>query len=359
MKKNKTKQLIMNIIMMLMGALAGFLIAIYINKHDYSFLQLVYAFVCLIAGYMAGIIIHESGHLVTGLRSGYEFISFRIGSMTWVKENGKLSRKKFNIAGAGGQCLMMPPESDKPENVPFVLYFLGGGLFNLTTAAIFIPCGLVIPNLYLSMPFLMLGLASAFQCLINLIPLNLQLPNDGHNVVFYSKNKAERIVLYKQLRINGLLHKGYEPSDLPEELFDFGEDNHGLGDLLKASLYIDRKDFSAAQIMIEQALDSGKLVSLYEYEAKSELLFCKVVNGEPENEIEELYDKTLKNYISAASKTQISKRRIMYAYYLIYKKDKESAAKEYNAAMSMKDTYPIAGELKSELSVIDYIKGID
>ncbi len=117
----------MNIIMMLMGALAGFLIAIYINKHDYSFLQLVYAFVCLIAGYMAGIIIHESGHLVTGLRSGYEFISFRIGSMTWVKENGKLSQKKFNIAGTGGQCLMMPPESDKPENVPFVLYFLGGG----------------------------------------------------------------------------------------------------------------------------------------------------------------------------------------------------------------------------------------
>ena len=80
---------------------------------------------------------------------------------------------------------------------------------------------------------------------------------------------------------------------------------------MKASLYIDRKDFSAAQIMIEQALDSGKLVSLYEYEAKSELLFCKVVNGAPENEIEALYDKTLKSYISATSKTQISKRRLM------------------------------------------------
>lgn len=359
MKKNKTKQLIMNIIMMLMGALAGFLIALYITKHNYSFLQLVYAFVCLIAGYMAGIVIHESGHLVAGLRSGYEFISFRIGSMTWVKENGKLSQKKFNIAGTGGQCLMMPPESDMPGNVPFVLYFLGGGLFNLATAAIFIPLGLAIPNFYLSMPFLMLGFSSAFQCLINLIPLNIQLPNDGFNVVLYSRDKAERIVLYKLLRINGLMHKGYEPSAIPEDLYDFGENNQGLGDLLKTSLYIDKKDFSAAQKMIEHALASGKLVSIYEYEAKLELLFCKIMNGAPEHEIEELYDKTLKNYISAASKTQISKRRIMYAYYLIYKKDKESAAKEYNAAMSMKDTYPIAGELKSELSVIDYIKGID
>ena len=115
--KTKMKKLLMNIIMTLLGAFAGFLIAIYINKHDYSFLQLVYAFVCLIAGYMAGIIIHESGHLVTGLRSGYEFISFRIGSITFIKENGKLSRKKFNIAGTGGQCLMMPPRPSEKNSV--------------------------------------------------------------------------------------------------------------------------------------------------------------------------------------------------------------------------------------------------
>lgn len=354
--KAKKKLILMNMIMMAFGALAGFIIAVYIDKQNLSFLQAVYAFIWLIAGYMAGIIIHESGHLVTGLYSGYEFLSFRIGSLTFIKENGRLTRKKFSLAGTGGQCLMMPPESDTPEDVPFVLYFLGGGLFNLITAVIFIPAGLLIPGFYLSVPFLMLGFTSAIQCLMNLIPMNLQCPNDGFNIVFYSRNKAERVVLYKQLRINGLLHKGYEPSAIPGELFDFGENSKGLGDLLKASLCIDNKDFPAAQKLIEKAIASGELLSVYEYEAKAELLFCKVMNGAPGQEIDELYDKTLKNYISASSKTQIAKRRIMYAYYLIYKQDMAAAEKEYNAALAMKETYPIAGEVKSEISIIEYIR---
>ena len=80
------------------------------------------------------------------------------------------------------------------------------------------------------------------------------------------------------------------------------------------------------------------------------------MNDAPGQEIEELYDKTLKNYISASSKTQIAKRRIMYAYYLNYKQDMAAAEKEYNAALAMKETYPIAGEVKSEISIIEYIR---
>ncbi len=41
------------------------------------------------------IIVHEAGHLVAGLMSGYEFASFRIGSLIWVKgRDGKLHLKK-------------------------------------------------------------------------------------------------------------------------------------------------------------------------------------------------------------------------------------------------------------------------
>ena len=46
----------------------------------------------------------------------------------------------------------------------------------------------------------------------------------------------------------------------------------------------------------------------------------------------------------------------MYAYYSIYKHDMESAEREYNKAVAMKDTYPIPGELKSELSLIEFIR---
>ena len=357
MKKNKN--IIMFIIYTLIGAGSGFLIASYINKHNYSFVQLLYAFVWLTIGYLVGIIIHECGHLVTGSKTGYEFVSFRVGSITWIKEDGKLKRKKFSIAGTGGQCIMMPPELSAPENVPFVWYFLGGGLFNLITAAIFIPVGIMTENFYISMPTFMLGAASLIQGLINLIPMNLTIPNDGYNTLLYFRKKEERIVFYKQLRINGLLYKGYTPSEIPQELIDFGDNSHGLGDLLNSSFLIDKKDFISAQEMIKAAIDSGNLWSIYEYEARSELLFCKVVNGAPEAEIHEIYDKTLEEYIKASGKTQIAKRRIMYAYYLLFAKDKEAAQKEYDAAMLMKETYPSAGELKSELSLIEHIKTLD
>ena len=67
------------------------------------------------------IIIHEAGHLVTGLLSGYKFVSFRIFNYTILKTKGKLKIKKFGIAGTGGQCLMTPPDCPI-EELKFVWY---------------------------------------------------------------------------------------------------------------------------------------------------------------------------------------------------------------------------------------------
>ena len=55
------------------------------------------------------VIIHEAGHLVCGLLSGYRFVSFRIFNFTIIKIDGKLRVRKYSIAGTGGQCLLTPP----------------------------------------------------------------------------------------------------------------------------------------------------------------------------------------------------------------------------------------------------------
>ena len=55
------------------------------------------------------IIIHEGGHLLFGIISGYKFVSFRIASLTLVKED-KFKFKRYSIPGTAGQCLMDPPE---------------------------------------------------------------------------------------------------------------------------------------------------------------------------------------------------------------------------------------------------------
>ncbi len=76
------------------------------------------------------VLIHEGGHLVCGLISGYRFVSFRIFNMTLIKDNGRLRIKRYAIAGTGGQCLLTPP--DKPDDkVPVILYNSGGVLANL------------------------------------------------------------------------------------------------------------------------------------------------------------------------------------------------------------------------------------
>lgn len=46
----------------------------------------------------------------------------------------------------------------------------------------------------------------------------------------------------------------------------------------------------------------------------------------------------------------------MYAYQLLIKHDAEAAENEYQAAMKLKDTYPIEGEIISELKLINEIR---
>lgn len=81
------------------------------------------------------IILHEGGHLVCGLLSGYRFVSFRIGSWMLQKENGKLCLHRYTLAGTGGQCLLAPPEMTNGK-MPYQLYNLGGVLMNLFTAVL-------------------------------------------------------------------------------------------------------------------------------------------------------------------------------------------------------------------------------
>ena len=49
------------------------------------------------------IVIHEAGHLIFGLLSGYQFCSFRILILMWIRSEGRIRLKRLSIAGTGGQ----------------------------------------------------------------------------------------------------------------------------------------------------------------------------------------------------------------------------------------------------------------
>ena len=89
------------------------------------------------------IIIHETGHLICGLLSGYTFSSFRILSFMWSNENGKIHFKRYKLNIAAGQCLMLPPALDENNQLPYLLYNLGGVFFNILSSLLVLPLFLI------------------------------------------------------------------------------------------------------------------------------------------------------------------------------------------------------------------------
>ena len=89
MKNKKLKNVIMMLTGLLLGAVLGFLVmhkldtAHSADKSD-KILRIAVLLISLGVSSFGGIIIHESGHLVMGLLTGYKFVSFRVGSFLYL-----------------------------------------------------------------------------------------------------------------------------------------------------------------------------------------------------------------------------------------------------------------------------------
>ena len=87
MKKEKKKT---NVpwLQLIVGAVLGVFFAEIIFSTTRSLEWFAVGFFSLILSFYLHIILHEGGHLVAGLASGYKFVSFRIGSVLWIKIQG-------------------------------------------------------------------------------------------------------------------------------------------------------------------------------------------------------------------------------------------------------------------------------
>ena len=142
-----------------------------------------------VISFILQVIIHEAGHLVFGLLSGYRFISFRVFDFKIIKDqNGELKIRFERLAGTGGQCLMRAPEYVEGK-FRYKLYLLGGVTFNLVFSIVF---WLVLPSYY-TLLFALIGYALAF---LNLIPMGF---NDGMTFYHTSKDETTKFILFLQL----------------------------------------------------------------------------------------------------------------------------------------------------------------
>ena len=368
-KKKGSKKIIFyicfSLVILLLGFFGGFLLGEKMEKSSLSFEMSIFTIVLYIFtlyfAFITQVIIHEAGHLIFGLLSGYEFISFRVGSITIVKDQGKFKLKKFKIKGTGGQCLMMP-KTNNYEEINYVLYNLGGILMNFIASIIcLLILMLVDTNQYIKVmlsEFILIGVICVIS---NGIPMKLSgISNDGYNTISISRDKFIKYCFYIQLKVNGLLSKGMRVKDMPIEWFNVKEGadlNNPLVTFLKimeANYYQDKLDFNLAKECYENILDNApNIIKLYENEIKCELLFYEILNENMEK-VDELYTKELRNYIKITD-CYISRKRLMYVYNLIVLKDKEKADKVLGEFEKLKNSYPIKGDIESEEEIMSFI----
>ncbi|MDE6367400.1 MAG: hypothetical protein K2L33_07440, partial [Muribaculaceae bacterium] len=103
---------------------------------------IVVAVVAGVVSFAISVPLHEAGHLLCGLLTGYKFVSFRIFNFTFIRTEGRLKVKRYAVAGTAGQCLLLPPDKS-PEQVPTGWYNIGGVLANMLAVAVMLPLLLV------------------------------------------------------------------------------------------------------------------------------------------------------------------------------------------------------------------------
>lgn len=222
-KKLVWQQYIGTVFTLLIGAICGVVMISYLDKStaDTPLYQELLSFIGLFLGMYVALffhmIVHEAGHLVFGLLTGYEFSSFRVASFMWLKENGKLKLKRRSIAGTGGQCLMTPPDM-KDGKIPLVLYNLGGSFINITLGTLFLAGYLLCSDIpFLSPLLLIFAIVGFMSAMMNGIPMRMgTVDNDGYNAFALSRNKEAVEAFWVQLKVNEQCSKGVRLKDMSQ-----------------------------------------------------------------------------------------------------------------------------------------------
>lgn len=359
---------------MLLGAICGLVIVSYADRcsADAPLHRKILFLAAMLLGMYAAmffhIIVHEAGHLVFGLLTGYEFSSFRIASFMWLKEDGKLTLKRLSIAGTGGQCLMIPPEM-RDGKIPLVLYNLGGSLGNLIVGALFLLGHLLCPaELFLS-PLLLIFAAVGFMtAMMNGIPMHLgTVDNDGYNAVALAGNREAVEAFRIQLKMNEQNAKGIRLKDMPVEWFDVPTDEAMKNSMvatrgvLACGRLMDEERFEEADALMAHLLeiDSG-IVGLHRSLMMCDRIFVELIGENRSEVIEGMVTKEQRKFMNAMKRLP-SVLRTQYVLALLFEKDAAKAERIRGEFEKVAKTYPYAHDVvfERELMAIAEKSGCD
>ena len=279
--------------------------------------------VCTLVAFILQIVLHEGGHLLFGLLSGYRFVSFRI----------------FN----------------------WTLYHWGGVIVNMSVALLAFVVWYVVedPSPLLAQFLVMMCFAGVSLGLLNGIPFKRGITNDAANVRLMRKYPKSKKAMIVQLRVNACIQEGIRIKDMPEEWFawvddiDYGEPMQLNIRLLQVGRLLDLGQMEEAYVALEEiARHKGEMIGLLAKEVVCELIYLDLVTGH-NRWADTLYTKEIELYVRQYRVLMSSKQRFLCAWALYKERDREKALAIYENVVQKQTQYLLQGEVKMDIAMME------
>ncbi|MBQ7299047.1 MAG: M50 family metallopeptidase [Clostridia bacterium] len=372
-KREKKKFNLRNYVGMLfflaIGGFSGWFIGYYLGETaaDGGLGQTLWSFAVLLLGMYvmlyAQIVIHEAGHLVFGLLTGYRFSLFRIFSLTFLRDpdSGKIKVRRMQLAGTGGQCLLVPPEPVDGK-IPFALYHLGGVLMNLIASAVFFVLYLLTRSIPMLSLFFLIGvIVGIAYAMMNGIPMRLgAVDNDGYNLYAQTRSPHAVEAMRIQLLTAEAIARGKRLRDLPAEWFTVPEEA-SLENSMVAVIAV----FACNRLMDEGRYEEAEeairtlcakqtgMVGVHRSLLLCDRITCLLLNGKTA-EADALLTKELTGFMKAM-KTNPSVVRTQYAIARLQKHDAAEAEVLLGRFEACAKSHPFPSDIVSERQVLTAI----
>ena len=308
------------------------------------------------------LIIHEGGHLVTGLLTGYRFVSFRVLNWLLIRKDDRLQWRNFELAGTGGQCLLAPP--DKPlEQIDTRWYNAGGVLANVITAvlAIVLMYTVDMPLWMHALMFLMAFIGVSFA-LLNGIPMKVGgVANDGLNLFQMEKDRPAKLSFCNILDVNARCQEGEPYAEMPERLFalpdsfDWENSMHVAAALLSATRMMAFHQWEDAYQLLTEAHDNkDNYMRLYQLEIENMVTQVCIFTGRDE-EARKHYSKEVAKHVTQHASTQSDKQLTLMAVALVLDGDRARAEQIFKELEAHRDRYAHQSDVALSLDLMHWL----
>lgn len=350
---------------LLFGAFFGILIVQTMDAASLNYAtdgQVLLIWLALLVGlyviFFLEIVLHEAGHLVFGLLTGYGFVSFRVGSLMLLKNEQGWRVRKFRLGGTGGQCLLDPPPIVDGK-MPHVLYNLGGVIVNLIAAVVCFGCTFLCEDGTLVHALLVtaacVGLLFA---LTNGLPVPMEQANDGRNALDLGKEPEALTAFRTQLVVNKLNVNGMRLKDMPAEYFVWpGQESRsnvliaGIA-ILCANRLLDGHRFGECAARLDEMLadEPEKLPGMFRKLLLNDRIYLHLLEGESEIAQQLMTKEQLK--FMRVMDGQLPIHRTAYAYALLAEGNSANAERALEEFEKAAKNYPHEQEIASERELI-------